>query len=154
MKTSLAADSSSDPILTARAAARQITAWPTPCIAFVLGGASVALALHLGRHGSRRDWVAWLTFNGLIGLSGFGLWWFSGRHMYYAGQVEHWGHRGRWGFPSWHSPANVCRWLLWRPCEIGNVGVLVCGWRCPPVGLCQLAAPLPFSDASQKRQAP
>ena len=90
--------------------------------AFVLGGASLALACHLGRDGSRRAWGLWFGFNGLVGLSGLALWWLSGRHMYYPGMVQHWGHRGWWGFPDWHSPANLCRWLLWRPYEIGNYG--------------------------------
>jgi hypothetical protein len=96
--------------------------WVSFPSAFVLGGASLALALQLGRSGSRREWLLWLTFNGLVGLSGLALWWFSGRHMYYPGMIEHWGHRGWWGFPDWHSPANLCRWLLWRPYEIGNYG--------------------------------
>jgi len=90
--------------------------------AFVLAGASLALAVHLRRHGTRTGWILWLIFNALTALSGLALWWFSARHMYYTGMMEHWGHNGWWGFPNWQSPRNILCWLLWRPGEIGNYG--------------------------------
>jgi hypothetical protein len=90
--------------------------------AFVLGGASAALACHLGRHASRAAWGAWLALNALVGLGGLGLWWLSARCMYYPGMLEHWGQHGWKGFPDWYSPGNICCWLLWRPGEIGNYG--------------------------------
>ena len=96
--------------------------WLSFPTAFVLGGASLALGVQLARQGTRRQWLLWLTFNGLIGLSALGLWWLSGRHMYYQGMTEHWGHKGWGGFPDWQSPANLARWLAWRPCEVGNYG--------------------------------
>lgn len=96
--------------------------WASFPTMFVLGGTSLALAVHSWRRGDRRTWIAWLLFNGSAALSGLALWWFSAREMYYPGMVEHWGHQGWWGFPDWHSPANVARWLLSRPYEVGNYG--------------------------------
>jgi hypothetical protein len=90
--------------------------------AFALGGASLAIGLHLGRQGTWRAWLAWTVFNGIALLSGALLWWVSARHMYYEGMMEHWGHRGWGGFPDWSSPLSIGTWLLGRPVEIGNYG--------------------------------
>jgi hypothetical protein len=90
--------------------------------AFALAAASLALAIHLGRQAPRRTWLAWASFNALVGLSAALLWWFSGRHMYYQGMIDHWGHRGWGGFPDWSSPVAIGKWLLGRPVEIGNYG--------------------------------
>jgi hypothetical protein len=90
--------------------------------AFALGGASLALAVLLFRQGTWRAWLAWAAFNGTVGLSGALLWWVSGRHLYYGGMIEHWGHRGWGGFPDWSSPLAIAKWLLGRPVEVGNYG--------------------------------
>jgi hypothetical protein len=68
------------------------------------------------------DWFYWLGFNAMTAVSGALLWWFSARHMYYEGMIEHWGHRGWGGFPHWDSPFATVRWALWRPGELGNYG--------------------------------
>jgi hypothetical protein len=97
--------------------------WASFASPFVLGGASAALAASLWLGGApARSWLGWAAFNGLVGLSGLGVWWFSARHMYYPGMIEHWGHNGWHGFPDWHSPADLCLWTLLRPCEVGNYG--------------------------------
>ena len=90
--------------------------------AFALGGASFALAIALYRDGSRRAWLGWLGFNGIVAFSGAAMWWISGRHMYYPGMLEHWGPHGWNGFPDWHNPGAAIAWLLWRPCVIANYG--------------------------------
>ena len=90
--------------------------------AFALGGASLALAVQLGRHATWRKWLAWGCFNAIAGLSALTLWWFSGRHLYYPGMREHWGHQGWGGFPDWNSPLAIGTWLCGRPVEIGNYG--------------------------------
>jgi 4-amino-4-deoxy-L-arabinose transferase-like glycosyltransferase len=96
--------------------------WTSFPAIFVLGGVSLALAVHLWRQGTRREWLLWLGFNGVVGISGLLLWWFSARHMYYEGMMEHWGHKGWGGFPDWSNPLALSWWVLWRPGEVGNYG--------------------------------
>jgi 4-amino-4-deoxy-L-arabinose transferase-like glycosyltransferase len=103
-------------------AAATLGPWLSFTSAFALGGASLALAIHLRRQASRRAWLAWSIFNGVAGLSAALLWWLSARYMYYEGMIEHWGHRGWGGFPDWSSPLAIGKWLLGRPVEIGNYG--------------------------------
>ncbi len=95
--------------------------WTSYSTSFALGGASLALAFHLRRHGTKREWMAWLAFNALVCVSGVLLWWFSARHKYYSGMIEHW-QQGWGGFPDWNSSLAIGRWLLERPVEIGNYG--------------------------------
>ncbi len=100
--------------------------------AFVLGAASAALAVSFllnppgagepPASGVRSPLKLWFAFNGAVALSGFALWWFSARYMYYSGMTEHWGYRGWWGFPNWSDPGNIALWLVKRPEEIGNYG--------------------------------
>src|SRR5262249_62212797 len=66
--------------------------------------------------------LLWLGFNGVVGISGLLLWWFSARHMYYEGMMDHWGHKGWGGFPNWSNPLALSWWVLWRPGEVGNYG--------------------------------
>jgi hypothetical protein len=108
--------------IAALATAAAVGPWLSFPSVFVLGGASLALAISLPRQGARNAWLMWAAFNGVVALSAALLWWFSGRHMYYTGMIEHWGHRGWWGFPDWSSLFAIGKWLLWRPAEIGNYG--------------------------------
>ncbi len=90
--------------------------------AFSLGAASLALAVHQLRHKPKNGWLVWTAFNFTTAFSAMLLWWFSARHMYYEGMIEHWGHRGWGGFPDWSKPLAIGKWLLTRPLEIGNYG--------------------------------
>lgn len=91
--------------------------------AFVLGGVSAAWATALWDRNCRRALAQWVLFNTLVVSSGCALWWWSARHMYYGGMIDHWGHNGWGGFPDWQSAFAVGRWLLGRPVEIANYGV-------------------------------
>jgi hypothetical protein len=95
------------------------TSFPSP---FVLGGASLALALYLRRNGSSSAWLGWLGFNGLVAASVALLWALSARYMYYGGMLEHWGARGWRGFPDWNSPSAILVWIITRPVEMANYG--------------------------------
>ncbi|MCE9530496.1 MAG: glycosyltransferase family 39 protein [Planctomycetes bacterium] len=96
--------------------------WMSFPSAFVLGGASLALAYHIRENGTRRDWLLWVAFNAVVAFSGALLWWFSARHMYYTGMIEHWGHKGWWGFPDWSNPLGMVKWVISRPIDVGNYG--------------------------------
>jgi 4-amino-4-deoxy-L-arabinose transferase-like glycosyltransferase len=121
-------------LATAPSGRLRLVAWTLLCLAaglgpwlsfpalFVVGGVSLALAVDLASRSTRREWLVWLAFNGLVGISCLLLWWFSARHLYYAGMIEHWGHRGWGGFPDWGHPLALLRWIVWRPVEIGNYG--------------------------------
>jgi hypothetical protein len=89
---------------------------------FVLASASLALAAHGWRNPSPQGWIFWVTVNGATALSGFALWFFSARHMYYPGILEHWGAHGWRGFPDWGSFSKIWLWLFTRPLNIGNYG--------------------------------
>jgi hypothetical protein len=89
---------------------------------FALGAASLALAVSFARRGTWRDWFAWAAFNGIAGLSAALLWWFSARHLFHEGLIDHWGHGGWGGFPDWSTPLGIGKWLLGRPVEMGNYG--------------------------------
>lgn len=86
---------------------------------FILGGASVALALSAWSQPQTRNWPAWIAFNLAAGGSLGFFWWCVGRHRYYPGLIEHW-QKGWDGFPNWQSGADIARWLLTRPHVIGN----------------------------------
>ncbi len=92
-----------------------------PCT-FVLAGVSLALAVDFWKRSERRVWLVWVLFNSLVCFSGLMLWWFSARHMYYDGMIEHWGHQGWGGFPDWSKPSAILTWLVSRPFEIGKYG--------------------------------
>ncbi|HVS39280.1 MAG TPA: glycosyltransferase family 39 protein [Gemmataceae bacterium] len=93
--------------------------WASFPSAFVLAGASAALLIAVWRRPTVRGWVGWAGLNAAIAASGALLWWFSARHMYYPGMIEHW--TNAWGgFPDWRKPLAAGRWLLYRPYEICN----------------------------------
>jgi len=115
-----------------------------PC-AFALAAASIAIAAHIRRHASWRDWLAWLAFNVVTGASGALLWWFSARHLHSEHLVEHW-RLGWGGFPDLHSPLDTAAWMVWRPIAIGNYGNREIGLL-----LTALAVPGAFELAKRSR---
>ena len=97
--------------------AAALAPWLSFPSAFVLAGASLAL-LVAARRGRRELWRPWLTLNALLVLSGALLWYFSARHLYYAGLREHWGQR----FPDLTHPLQALRWLGGALRELGDYG--------------------------------
>jgi len=97
-----------------------VSMWFSFPSAFILGGASAALFAWTVRHGKRSDWVWLIVFNGIVCISGLALYFLFGRHMYYEGMIEHWGHRGWGGFPNWQSAWGILTWMLERPFKIAH----------------------------------
>jgi 4-amino-4-deoxy-L-arabinose transferase-like glycosyltransferase len=112
-----------------------IGVWLSFPAVFVMGGVSLALAVNFWKKASWRASSVWCAFNGLVGLSGLMLWWFSARHLYYEGMIEHWGHRGWGGFPDWGSASASLRWLLGRPFVIGHYGTRELGFLLAPLAV-------------------
>ena len=96
--------------------------WCSFPLVFMLGAASLALAVHRWSKTSPRGWIWWVAINAGVGFSGAALWWFSSRHMYYPATVGQWGANGWGGFPDWNSFPKICTWALSRPVELGNYG--------------------------------
>jgi 4-amino-4-deoxy-L-arabinose transferase-like glycosyltransferase len=91
---------------------------------FVLAGASAALFVDLVRRRDRALLAAWLGLNGLVAAASLTLWYFSARHLYYRGLVEHWS----LGFPDLQSPWKTLTWTVDRLFWIGHYGTRDMGW--------------------------
>jgi 4-amino-4-deoxy-L-arabinose transferase-like glycosyltransferase len=97
--------------------AAALAPWLSFPSAFVLAGASLAL-LTAALGGRRELWKQWLALNSLLLVSGALLWYFSARHLYYAGLREHWGQR----FPDLTQPLQALGWLGGALNELGDYG--------------------------------
>jgi hypothetical protein len=102
---------------------------------FLLGGASAALVVRVWARPTLAGWLGWAAFNAAAAASGALLWWVSARAMYYPGMIEHWGRHGWGGFPDWHSPLAVGRWMLYRPYEVANYANRDLGLLLAPLAL-------------------
>src|SRR5262249_4896353 len=88
-----------------------IAIWLSYPAVFIVGSLSLTTAFVLGRHGNRRNWLAWAVLNALL-VTSLGLLWATTVHAQSSAELSFMDQFWQRAFPPWDQLWRLPGWLL------------------------------------------